>query len=232
MVRIFTEVKNMVGSINGCFQVAQHGIHGAECRVLRRFPASAAAHGNSSVRSAAGSDAPKTSQPVGQHLGGRRQRFLGPGFDGFLGEWDAGEASDDWLAVLCGLHSSNEGDLVFGTSTALTQTLAAQVEIVNFDSPFEDAGGFALSHDLQQLELHQPGGLVAHAQMAHEFQRGNIVFRLRQQVHRQKPERQRKFRRLKDRSSDDRRLISARLALPVLPIIANKTTVMGWRIQL
>jgi hypothetical protein len=28
----------MVGSINGCLQVTQYGIHGAECRVLRHFP--------------------------------------------------------------------------------------------------------------------------------------------------------------------------------------------------
>jgi hypothetical protein len=141
---------------------------------------------------------------------------------------DADEAGYDRLAVLCGLHSSNEGDFVFGTSAALTRALAAQVGVVNFDSPFEDAGGFALSHDLQQLELHQPGGLVAHAQMAHEFQRGNIVFRLGQHVHRQKPKRQRQLRRLEDRAGSDRRLVAARLALPVLPAVVDEGAVMGF----
>ena len=71
----------------------------------------AAVHGSGRVRCAAGSDAPKAIQSVGQHLGGRRQRFLGAGFDGFLGEWDAGEASYNWRAVLCSLHSRDEGDL-------------------------------------------------------------------------------------------------------------------------
>ena len=218
----------MVGSTNNCFQVAQHGIHGAECRILCCFPSGATVHNNGRMRSAAGSYAPEAAQAVGQHLGGRRQRFLGPGFDGFLGERDAGEASYDRLAVLCSLYSRDEGDFVSGTSAALTRALAAQVSVVNFDAPFEDAGGFALSHDLQQLELHQPGGLVAHAQMAHEFQHGNIVFRLGQQVHRQKPACQRQLRRLEDRTGSDRRLVAARLALPVLPAVVDEGAVMGF----
>ncbi len=88
----------MVGSTDSCFQVAQHGIHGAECWVLRHFATGAAVHGNGKVRRAADNDAPKAVQSVGQHLGGRRQRFLGAGFDGFLGEWDAGERSKLQLA--------------------------------------------------------------------------------------------------------------------------------------
>ena len=130
----------MVSSTDSCFQVAQHGIHGAECRELRRFPTRAAVHNNGGVRSAAGSDAPEDPQSVvGQHLSGRRQRLLGPGFDGLLGERDADEAGYDRLAVLCGLHNRNEGDFVSRTSAALTRALAAQVGVVNFDSPFEDA---------------------------------------------------------------------------------------------
>jgi hypothetical protein len=227
-IGVFTKVESMVGSIDGCFQVTQLGIHGAECRMLRRFPSGAVVHNNGRVRSAAGSYATEAAQTVGQHLGGRHQRLLGPGFDGFLGERDAGEASYDRLAVLCSLYSRDEGDFVFGAPSAFARAFAAQVDVINFDTPFEDTGGFALSHDLQQLELHQPGGLVAHAQMAHEFQRGDVVLRLGQQVHCQKPERQRQFRRLEDRTGDDSRLVSARLALPVLPAFADKGAVMGF----
>ena len=129
----------MVGSTDSCFQVAQHGIHGAECRVLRRFPTRAAVHNNGGVCSAAGSDAPDTSQSVGQYLSGRHPCLLDPGFDGLFGERDADEAGYDRLAVLCGLHNRNEGDFVSGTSAALTRALAAQVGVVNFDAPFEDA---------------------------------------------------------------------------------------------
>ncbi len=64
--------------------------------------------------------------------------------------------------------------------------------------------------------------------MAHEFQRGDVVLRLSQQVHGQKPERQRQFRRLEDRTGDDSRLVSARLALPVLPAFADEGAVMGF----
>ena len=135
----------MVGSTDSCFQIAQHSIHGAECRVLRCFPSGAAVHDNGGVRSAAGGHAPEATQAVGQYLGGRRQRLLGPGFDGFLGERDAGEASYDRLAVLCGLHSRDKRDLVCGTPTAPTWTFAAQVGVINFDASFEGAGGFALA---------------------------------------------------------------------------------------
>ena len=47
-------------------------------------------------------------------------------------------------------------------------------------------------------------------------------------MHRQKPERQRQLRRLEDRTGSDRRLIAARLALPVLPPVVDEGAVMGF----
>ncbi|WP_239255075.1 hypothetical protein [Candidatus Nitrotoga sp. M5] len=147
----------MIGSIDSSFQVGQHGDHGAECQVLRRFlTRTTVQNNNGRVLNAAGSDNSETSQCVEQHLSRSRQYFLDPDFDGLLGKRDAYEARYDRRAVLCGLHSSNKGDFVFRAWTALTRTLNAQVSVVNFDSPFEDAERFELKHVLQQLELHPP----------------------------------------------------------------------------
>lgn len=47
-------------------------------------------------------------------------------------------------------------------------------------------------------------------------------------MHRQKPERQRQLRRLKDRTDSNRRLVAACLALPVLPTVINEGAVMDF----
>lgn len=61
--------------------------------------------------------------------------------------------------------------------------------------------------------------------MTHEFQCGDSVLRLCQQVHRQKPQRQWKLRRLEDRAGCDCRLVLIGLALPVLLASADEGAV-------
>jgi hypothetical protein len=78
---------------------------------------------------------------------------------------------------------------------------------------------------LQQLVLHQPGRLVANTEVAREFQRGDIVLGLGHQVHGEEPAHQRQLGCLEDRAGGHRGLVTAAVALPVVPLFTNKCRV-------
>ena len=63
--------------------------------------------------------------------------------------------------------------------------------------------------------------------MAHEFEGGDVVLGLDQQVHRQEPARQRQLGRLEDGATDDAALVPAAGALQVQPTLAPKRTAVA-----
>ena len=216
---VLGEIERMVGAGVGRFQVAQEGIDGSELLHLRTG-GTAACHGALMYGAGVG-DRRETPQPVRHHTRRGRQRCLGPSGDRFLGEFQFLQTDEQGMTVIRGLHRGDEGHLVLRAAAALASgQFPAQIGVVDLDTAIELARGFTLAHDMHQFVLQQPGRLVAHAQMALEFQGRDIVLGLGQQVHTQKPCGQRKFGGLKNRAARHRRLFPARRALPVVQPLA------------
>ena len=73
------------------------------------------------------------------------------------------------------------------------RALAAKIGVVHLDPAVEQPGVLTPAHDLHELVLHEPGGLVANSQKAHQLECGDVVLGLGQQVDGQEPERQRQL---------------------------------------
>jgi len=88
----------------------------------------------------------------------------------------------------------DEWGLVGGAAPGrLPVALSAPIDVVDLDDAGELAVGIALQHDLQQLVLEAPGGVVGHAELELELERGDRVLPLGQQVQRQESDRQRQL---------------------------------------
>ena len=218
---ILGEIERMVGTGERRLQITQEGI---DCAKLLQLHTGHAAAGNGTlVRGAGlgyGSEAP---QPIGNNIRRRAQRFLRPLRNRVLGKFQLGQANEQWVTGFRRLHRSKERHLVLRASTALAAgQFSTQVRVVDFNATTELARFFPHRHDLHQLVLHQPSGLVAHSQVALEFQRRDAVLRLTQQVHPQKPARQWQLGRVENRSAGCRGLLPAHRALPVMQSTALK----------
>jgi hypothetical protein len=91
----------------------------------------------------------------------------------------------------------------------------AQIGIVDLDPAGQLATRFTLRHGVQQLVFDPPRRAIAHAEMAHQFQRRDVVLGLGQQMHGQKPDRQRQLRGREDRAGRRRGLMAAAPTLSV-----------------
>lgn len=74
------------------------------------------------------------------------------------------------------------------------------------------------------LYLTSQAGWIGHAEMPLQFKGRDVVLGLGQQMHRQKPARQRNLGGLEYGAGDYRRLVPASAALPVFPLAAEKHT--------
>lgn len=97
-----------------------------------------------------------------------------------------------------------------------------KIGIVDAYFALERAIGLALSHDLHQLMLEQPGGLPRDAQLTHHRQSRDIRFRLRHQIDDQVPFRQWQPAVVHDGPGTPRALIFACLTLPVSPSVPSE----------
>ena len=216
----------MVGSTQGGLQIAEQGIDGLELGQPGTCLATAGDGGR--VLGADDPDAPKAPQAIGDDLGGSRQRFGRPDRHRLGGKGLLGQASVERPAVIAGLHGGDEGDLVLGAAPDLAAAaLPAQIGVVDLDPPVEDTGILAQAHDFHEFVLHQPGALVAHAQVALEFEGRDVVLRLGEQVHGEKPARERQLGRLEDGAAQRAALIPAGGALPVAAPAAKEGAVLG-----
>lgn len=133
-----------------------------------------------------------------------------------LGERSRRQACQVCPAVLGGLHRHDEGHLVLRAAAGLAAAaLPAEIGVVDLDAAGELPLGLGQRHGLQQLVLDEPGGAVAHAQLAGQLQRRDVVLGLRQQLHGQEPARQRQLGGLEDGAAGDAALVLAAGALPV-----------------
>lgn len=211
---VLDKLKRMVGIAKCRHEIAQQHVYGTE--LLKLYAGSTIAGDRELVAGPCGGNAQEAPQPIRDHLGTGTQRVLGPLGDGFLGELQLLEAHQHGLTGLGGIYRGNERHLVRRAPASLAGGLAADVGVVDLNAPIELTRVLSFHHDLQELVLHQPGGFVAHPQVALELQGRDVVFGLREQVDGPKPAHQRQFGRLKDRSAGCRGLLPAGRTLPVL----------------
>ncbi len=114
-----------------------------------------------------GIEGPKTPQAIADHPTAGRD-----GGEGIAAHLDTGKTAHAAqldalrMAVVIGLHRSDEWDLVLGAAPAFTRPFAAQVGIIDLDAPGERFPLVTIVHDLQQLVLELPSGVVADAELA------------------------------------------------------------------
>ena len=205
----------VIRRIQGHFHVAQHDVDTAQRRVLRRLAPTA---GDVALMAGAHrADLSKAARAIGDHVGIRGQRRIGPTPDDLAGKAGHRRQADALRALLrIGLHCRHEGRLVQGRAPAMSvaSALATQVGIVDFNTPLQRAGLIAQAHHLQQLVLEQPGAFVAHAQLAPERQRADAILVLADQIQGEKPFAQGQTGVLHDGACGDRALVIAPGALP------------------
>lgn len=126
--------------------------------------------------------------------------------------------------VFVRLHCDHERLLVLRSAPGLSAVaLAAQIGVVKLHETLEFSGILPLGHGLHDLVLQAPGGLVVHAQVAHQFQRSQIGLGRGQQVHRQHPGAQRQFGAFEQGARRQGRLMPASAALVVDRIAAPES---------
>ena len=146
----------------------------------------------------------------------------------FVGEGLLAQTHELRFSVGRGLHGGDERHLVLRAAPDLAAgAFPAQVGVVDLHPPVELAALLAQAHDLHELVLDQPGGLVTNAQVTLELQRGDVVLGLREQVHGQEPARQGQFGGLKDRAAGNAALVPATRALVIQPAFTPKRTALS-----
>ena len=185
---VLGEVEGVVSTPEGPLEIAQEGIDRPE---LRQSGAGFATAGDHALMLGAHDlNGPEAPQPVGDHGGRGRDRARSEDRSLLVCEGLLAQVHELRLPVGRGLNRCDERDLVLRAAPDLpARALATQVGVVYLHSALELAGVLAFAHDLHELVLHEPGGLVANAQVAHEFERGDVVLGLGQQLHRQEPAR-------------------------------------------
>ena len=223
-MRVLGEIEGVVGPCQGGLEVAQQRVDGPE---LWQLGAGRTAAGDAALmRCTELGDDREAVEPVGDQRQRQGKRLHREVRHRLLGEGSGRQARLHGLAVVGGLHRRQEGDLVLRASPALAaRQLAAEVGVVDLDTAAEPAALLALAHDLHELVLDEPGRAIGHPQVAHEFERRDVVLGLREQVHGNKPARQRQLGGLEDRAADEARLMAAGTALQVQQRAAAKRAV-------
>ena len=223
---VLGEVEGVIRAAQGALEVAQKGVDRLELGQPRT--GLAAAGDDALMLGAHDLHATEAPQAVGDHGGRRRDRAGGEHRHGLGGKGLLAQASELRLAVGRGLHCGHKRHLVLRAAPGLAaRALAAQVGVVDLDPAVELAVLLAHPHDLHQLVLDEPGGLVANAQVAHQLQRGDVVLGLCEQVHGQEPARQRQLGGPKDRAAGDAALVATGRALKVQPALAPKRAALA-----
>ena len=218
----------MVVAGDGVLDVAQHGVDPVEGGNLRAGTATA---GDVALMGVGrGIEGPETSQAIADHL-----TAGGDGGLGIAAQLGAGEAAHAAqldalrMAVVIGLHRGDERELVLGAASALSRPFAAQVGIIDLDAAGERLPLVTLVHDLQQLVLELPGGVVADAELPGQLQRRETILALGQQIDGQEPGGERQMRGMEDGAGGERGLMMTAMALvkPTRELAAGGVATVG-----
>ena len=180
------------------------------------------------MRSAYDLDSVKAPQTVGDD-GGRRGDGGRREYHHVLeGERRLAQTHELRVAVRRGLHGGDESHLVLRATPDLAPgSLPTQVGVVDPHPSVKLAALRARAHDLHELVLDEPQGLVTSVQVAFKLQRADVVLGLREEVHGQKPVHQRQLGGLEDRAAGHAALVPATGALVIQPAFAPKRAALG-----
>ena len=212
---VLVEIKGVEGAAQAGLEIAEQGVDPTELgQIVGMLPAG----DDRLVVAARRGHGTETGQAIGEHLTTGSQMLYGPVLDRLTAEaQDRRDLGVDGMTRLVQRDRSHDRNLVLRSPSCLAaRSFSAEIGIIELDLSPQNAGLFPFAHGPEDLVVQQPGGVVVDAQMAAELERGNPRFGLTDQVKRQKPSRQRQFRRLHDRAGDDCGLMSAGAALKTL----------------
>ena len=123
-------------------------------------------------------------------------------------------------------YRRDERDLVLRAAPGLTATtLALEVGVVEWDLAAEHVARLALGHRLHELVVDEPGGGVAHSEVAFEGERREAGLGLAEQIDSQEPHGERQLRGVEDGPGSQRSLMLTWVALERLSPPAAEDTV-------
>ena len=207
----------MIGAMDRVFHIPDHCIDPSER--LQANTGGTSACNNSVVFTAGILYAIKTVQTIRDDTTGRLKVLLRPVSDfGFLKALHFGKTHGDGMAVLVGRHGGYKRCFPRCSTTAFsTSALSTPVSVIQLDDTRQRLAVITLFHYLHQLVFHTPSSFVRNTQLAFHFQRRDPALGLSQDVHPQQPYRQRQLGILKDRTTDERSLMMAPMALIDFP---------------
>lgn len=197
-------------------EVTQHSVHPQELRQISRL---AVPDDHRLVGASCGGDGGETTQTVADDCAAWGQGRLGPLANGIGGESaDQVELQESWPVLVVQRQGGHERDLVLRTSARFTaHALATEVGVVNLNDALESVDALARGHGAVDLVVQQPGGGVAHAELALHRQRRQTRLGLADQVDGQEPRGQRQLGVLEQAAGGQRGLMPAADALEQTP---------------
>jgi len=171
----------MVGTAEAGFEVTQDCVEPSEFRHLVGF---ARADDHGLVVTPGGCHPGKAGQPIENHRAAGGQGSFGPVGQGVAGKARYGDHFGVERTFL-GIQGNrrDKRDLVFGAPAGFAaDPFAAQIGVVHPHLTAQGVLGIALGHRLHDLVLNQPGGGVAHAELALQGQGGQPCLGLTDQV--------------------------------------------------
>lgn len=194
----------MVAAVNGPFYIAQKDVHPSGAIDAASISPTSGAGLDDGVGITEFTEHAEAGQPVGIDLAVRVEMALPPLGHGSFSEPRQRTDDDAQGPPAHRLRDGgNNRDLVFRTATGLaTIPLATKIRIINLNKIMQLPRRLDVGHQLHELVLDPPGGVVRHMQMTNEFQRRKIRLGLRQQVDREEPLRQMQLGALQNRTDD------------------------------
>lgn len=203
-----------VGAMHSVLDVAQHRIDPDERFAV--LPPLRPARNERFVGTARLLDGVKASQAIGANMSASLQVLAAPAADLPAAKpFDAIHAHRQGFAARrIGRYSSHERRLAPCAAPALVAAApSAPVSIVHLNDAIQRAPLLPFQHRLHELVLHEPGAVVADAQLPGHLQGRDSVLRLRQQIDPQQPLGQRQLGAGEQRPSRQRSLPAAAVAL-------------------
>lgn len=211
---VLAELQRVVSAGQHGLEVAEHRVDPLELGQVARLEATNDSRHVDAPRLGDGGEAPQAIARDDRPA----QAGLGPVSDRLRREApDQIELGVDRLTRIVQGHRRHEWDLVLRATPGLAaRALATQVGVVDLNSAFEAMAGFLPSHGVVDLVVQQPGGRVAHAQIALVGQGRQSGLGLADEVDGQEPGRQRQLGVLHHRTGDQGGLMPASDALEQL----------------
>lgn len=213
---VLAVLQRVVGPSQRRLEVAQHGVDPQELRQISRL---AVTDHYGLVGAACIGDGREATKAVADDRAAWRETRLGPLADG-IGREAADHAEFQELGPVLFVegHRGHERHLVLRAAPGLAaRALATEVGIIDLHGAFEPVAALACGHGTVDLVVQQPGGRVAHTDLALHRQRRQTRLGLADEIDGQEPCGQRQLGVLHQAAGCQRGLMPAAVALEQAP---------------